>query len=378
MPLRSGAEIIMFLEIINKASGAYGILALFTGAGLSPLQFSMYLWSLLVLIAATTLYRHIRAASALYCVLLAHLYTIDSAVNAVYTAVFGVAWFYVLALHPADDTPAAPGAAGIQNAAGFTTPEFNVSAVEVVAEPAGGLQAGQDAVAVGTVASDGGAAAGLRPVLFQSGSAMSLALIAAFWAVRVYFIVVLLAFARQALRQHIMAAGAASATAGWYDSSGNSTSAAASAPAPTSGSPASNSTNFADNPFAADKEAGAGWKGYAGRALLRLAPRYWLGPDDDGEWMRGLDRKFRRSIDALAGHQRARAAAPQRDWADGSPGPPRCRGALNIAKLLDFLRAGCIALESFEGSFVGLVIFCDWIAHSSTKWLSLSRTTRSL
>ena len=102
MSLRTGAEVITFLQVINKASGVYGLLALLTGAKIDGWQLSMYLYSTFALVATTFLYKHIRLQSPFESVLLAHLYALDSVINALYTAFFGIAWFYALAAHPDD------------------------------------------------------------------------------------------------------------------------------------------------------------------------------------------------------------------------------------------------------------------------------------
>lgn len=267
MSLRTGAEIITFLQLINKVSGLYGLLALLTGATLTGLQLSMYLYSFVALLATLYLYRHIRLQSPFQTLLLAHIYALDSVINALYTAFFGVAWFYVLAAHPEDSN--VPGAGGITENAGFTNPVHNVSSVEVVAEPVGaGVTGGQNAVAVGQ-----GTGAGLGNAVFQSGSIMSISLISGFWALRVYFVFIMLAFARQCLRQHI-----ASNSSNYYNTT-----------APTN-------SNLAENPFEEGKEDGHGWKGKVGRVMLSGAPQFWLGADEDGEWMKGLGGKFRKSI----------------------------------------------------------------------------------
>tara|TARA_R110002003_G_scaffold96_26_gene7627 strand:+ start:2747 stop:3664 length:918 start_codon:yes stop_codon:yes gene_type:complete len=271
MSLRTGAEIITYLQIINKVSGIYGLIALLTGAHIDGWQLSMYLYSTAALLATIFLYKHIRLQSPFETLLLAHLYAIDSVINALYTAFFGIAWFYTLAAQPGEST--VPGSHGISENAGFTSPKYNVSKVDVVAEPTEGLKAGQNALAVGHGADAG---AGLGNAVFQSGSIMSISLISGFWALRVYFVFIMLAFARQCLRQHI-AANASSAA--WYTSNNMQTSAA----------------DLAENPFNEGKEDGNGWKGKLGRAMLSGAPKYWLGADEDGEWMRGVGGKFKKT-----------------------------------------------------------------------------------
>jgi hypothetical protein len=271
MSLRTGAEIITYLQIINKVSGIYGLIALLTGAYIDGWQLSMYLYSTAALLATIFLYKHIRLQSPFETLVLAHLYAIDSVINALYTAFFGIAWFYTLAAQPGEST--VPGSHGISENAGFTSPKYNVSKVDVVAEPTEGLEAGQNALAVGHGADAG---AGLGNAVFQSGSIMSISLISGFWALRVYFVFIMLAFARQCLRQHI-AANASSAA--WYTSNNMQTSAA----------------DLAENPFNEGKEDGNGWKGKLGRAMLSGAPKYWLGADEDGEWMRGVGGKFKKT-----------------------------------------------------------------------------------
>lgn len=302
MSLRTGAEIITYLQIINKVSGLYGLLALLTGAAIDGWQLSMYLYSTIVLVATVYLYRHIRLQSSFETLLLAHLYALDSVVNALYTAFFGFIWFYTLANHP--DGNANSIAPGVSENAGFTTPKFNVSEVNVVAEPAGGMKAGQNAVAVGQGTSNG-AAPGLGGAVFQTSSIMSISLIAGFWALRVYFVFVMLAFARQCLRQHI-AANASSAA--WYNND-----------AP------QGSQNLAENPFQEAKEQGQGWRGKVGRIMLSGAPLYWLGSsaEEDESWMRGVGGKFsKKGVSAgepigLGERERRRRSGT------GPPAPPK-------------------------------------------------------
>ncbi|KAF2855867.1 DUF1753-domain-containing protein [Plenodomus tracheiphilus IPT5] len=271
MSLRTGAEIITYLQIINKASGFFGLLAVFTGARIDGWQLSMYIYSTLALFVTVYLYKHIRLQSSFESVLLAHLYALDSVINALYTAFFGIAWFITLAAHPDDSTGLSPG---LKDNAGFTSPEYNVTHVDIVAEPTEGLNAGQNAIAVGQPAQNGGA--GLGNAVFQSGSIMSISLISGFWALRVYFVFIMLAFARQCLRQHI-AANASSAA--WYTSNNMQTSA----------------TDLAENPFAEGKQEGNGWRGQLGRVMLSGAPKYWLGAEEGEDWMRGVGGKFKKA-----------------------------------------------------------------------------------
>lgn len=276
MSLRTGAEIITYLQVINKVSGVYGLLAIITGASIDGFQLSMYIYSTLALLATVFLYRHIRLQSPFETLLLAHLYALDSVINALYTAFFGIAWFYTLAAHP-DEGSSIPGQQGMSDNAGFTSPKHNVSEVNVIASPTGGVTGGQNALAGGVPASGApGVGAGLGNAVFQSGSIMSISLISGFWALRVYFVFIMLAFARQCLRQHI---AAHAASAGWYSSNNMQTTAA----------------DLAENPFIEGNEQGEGWKGKLGRVMLSGAPKYWLGADGEGEWQHAVGGKFRKN-----------------------------------------------------------------------------------
>merc|ERR1712107_202482 len=93
------------------------------------------------------------ADGALKVVALAWLYVLDTILNSLYTTMFGLGWFILLAQHLNERSPLAsnkpPGGSIMNETAGFTDPEHSVSEVEVVATPAPGAMSGQDAVAYG-------------------------------------------------------------------------------------------------------------------------------------------------------------------------------------------------------------------------------------
>ncbi|KAJ9627810.1 hypothetical protein H2203_003028 [Taxawa tesnikishii (nom. ined.)] len=277
--LRTATELITLTLLINKISGLYGLLALLTGYHLSPLQLSMYIYSMLLFGLLCYLMPHIRLQSPLQCLALAWIYILDSLINAAYTALFGVSWFIILAqhLHDTDTRPGSgpiPGGKTMNDTAGFVDPAAgtNISHVDVVATPAAGSIAGQDAVAVGKSGPNGGGSSSndLSNAVFQSGSIASITVISALWAVRIYFALVVMAYARGVLRQHIL-----NTSSSTYST--ESTSA------------------LAENPFREGREEGEGWRGKLGRAMTRLGRSYWLGKDDNDEWVRGTGAKFSRS-----------------------------------------------------------------------------------
>ena len=283
MSLRTGTELITLSLLLNKISGFYGLLALLTGFHLSPFQLSMYIYSLIVLCVVAYLAPHIRSQSAFHCIALAWVYMIDSIINAAYTAVFGVTWFLLVSQHLSDkkgDKPPGPGGSTVGDTAGFTNPTYdNISHVDVSPQPNGGLtSSGQEAVTVGN--SGEMASTGTGPSLghgvLQSGSISSLVVICALWAIRIYFVLVVLSYARYVLRQRIVGTSRQNGVqhAG------------------------SKSQATAINPFSPHLNDGKGWKGKLGRIMVSLGKTYWLGADDgeDDEWMAiGQERLKRRS-----------------------------------------------------------------------------------
>ena len=293
MSLRTGTELITLSLLLNKVSGIYGLLALLTGLSLSPLQLSMYLYSVLALILTAFLAPHIRQQSPLQCLALAWFYIIDSIVNACYTAAFGLTWFLVVSKHhsESDTIVTGPGSAGetIDKTAGFTSPEFNVSHVDIVASPAEGLTAGQNAVAIGASGSvtTSAASPSFGHGVLQQESVPSIVVICALWAIRIYFIFVVMAYARAVLRQHL-----------------RTTSVAASLSGPQKLDNFSPGTN---NPFALSAPEGQGWRGRLGRAMVTVGRSYWYGKSEEEDgWAAGLGVKFRSSADTSGVMERER------------------------------------------------------------------------
>ena len=274
MSLSTGASLITLSLLLNKVSGLYGLLALLTGYRLNALQLSMYIYSLFALALTAFLAPHIRTQSPLHCLALAWFYVIDSAINAIYTAAFGVTWFLVLAQHNASKKPSGPGAGTIDDTAGFTSPIYNVSNVEVIATP---FATGQHAVAVGTPAfAPAGANGSLGNAVLEREGMNSIGIIIALWTIRLYFCVIMLAFARMVLRQHMTVSGMKNIS---YTT-------------------ASTDSRIAENPFGVSKPEGQGWKGRLGRLFVSFGRTYWLGSDEEDGWMTGVGGKSRQSIEA--------------------------------------------------------------------------------
>jgi inositol phosphorylceramide synthase regulatory subunit len=299
MTLRTGTSLILLVQIINKVTAFYGILALFTSFPLSALQLSMYIYSLPILAATLYLAGPVRAQSAWHCLAFAYVYTLDSIVNAFYTALFGVTWFVVVA-SPHDQASKAPGGKMMENTGGFSNPEHNVSHVEIVAKPKPGVAPVQDAIAMGAAAAvpaPGGS--GFAGVVLNGSSAMSIFIISAFWLLRFYAVFVVLAYARAVLRHYIQVSSLSDFNNIYNNGS---------------------KSDLAQDPFAEGSAAGSGWKGRLGRLMVKIGRSYWLGrdPSDHDFVLRPLaGSKFRKSEDigVLERERRRRSGT-------GPPAPP--------------------------------------------------------
>lgn len=247
MTLETGASLITMSLLLNKISGLYGLLALLTGYGLSPIQLSMYIYSLLVLGLAVYLFPHIRQQSPLQCLGLAWLYLIDSVINAAYTAGFAVAWFLAISQNYGKSesklrTPTASADPNIVTAVKFVRSTESLN------------------------------------VVLQPESLQSIIFICLLWVVRVYFVLVMLAFARQTLRLYV------------------------SVPRHTQLPTHSRNTSVASmadidrEPFSPYSPDGQGWKGKLGRIMITVGRSYWLGDEEETKnvnWVGNLHRRFR-------------------------------------------------------------------------------------
>lgn len=291
---------ISFSILFNKVTGFYGLLAILTGYHLDAIQLSMYLYSLGALILTGLLMPHIRKQSPLECLTLAWFYMFDTLINVLYTAAFAGTFFVTMsAAHPEIEGSVpggAPGSGTMGETAGFTSPEFDVSKVDVAAVGAT-FPGGQDAVAVGTAAV--ASAASGNPSVGHGVSLAegmpSLVIIIFLTLIRVYFVLVMMAYARQVIRQHMETA---QSTRTHLHTDG---------------------TADGETPFEQNMAQGKGWRGKLGRTLVKLGNGYFVGGPIDDEWAKGLSNRFkttgptRREQDTFERERRARSGT----------GPPR-------------------------------------------------------
>lgn len=298
MGLRTGTELISLSVIFNKITGFYGLLAILTGVRLSPLQLSMYIYSVAAVFLLAFLVPHIRKQSPFECVALAWFYLLDTVVNTGFTAAFAATWFLaVSADHANQGIPSgAPGAGMISDTAGFTSPQYNVSKVDV--NPASGATTGQDAVAYAAA----GAAAVMRDPSLAHGvvgveeSLPSLIVVVGLTMIRVYFILIMMAYARQVLRQHVLSTKSVPNMAG--------------------------DGAELENPFANGSPESEGWRGQAGRAMVAVGKGYWLGGQADDDWAKSFDGRFSRSAKIVGGPSGTMERERRARSGTGPPLPP--------------------------------------------------------
>ncbi|KAK6350258.1 hypothetical protein TWF696_006493 [Orbilia brochopaga] len=260
LDLKVGAELILLCSLFNKASGFYGLLAIFSGAEISALQISMYVYSVLAVLFIAWVQPHIRKRTPFPVISFGYWYLIDSIINATYTTMFAITWFMVIseprrsqAVTAANTAPGV-GNSGkmIEDISGLSGGPFN---------PAGGPDGTDTPVPsyIETISS-GVSVGALTNGLHQPESMTSMSIIAGLWIVRAYFCLVVLAYARQVVRD---------------------------------------SATPANQPFTGKN--GEGIRGSIGRMLININRRYWEGPIG---WSTRTPpnphvpaRKFRKSLD---------------------------------------------------------------------------------
>lgn len=280
MSLQTGASLITLSLFFNKVSGLYGLLAILTGVTLSPVQLSMYIYSILALALTAFLAPHIRTQTPLYCLALAWFYLLDSVINAAYTIAFTVTWFRVISQHHHSAPTSGIGSSTMGKTAGFTNPKYNVSSVHVA--PVGVPVASAAPASAPAGAIDGlGGNPSLGNGVLQPESFQSIGVICTLWTIRIYFVVVMMAFARQCLRQYASSPRSPLSRHGSVAHSRNT-------------STVSN-VDLEPNLFSTRSPDGQGWKGKLGRAMTSIGRGYWLDRDEDDGWMFGINRKFQQS-----------------------------------------------------------------------------------
>ncbi|KAK6512063.1 hypothetical protein TWF481_000961 [Arthrobotrys musiformis] len=260
LDLKVGAELILLCSLFNKASGFYGLLAIFTGAEISALQISMYIYSALAVFFIAWVQPHIRKQTPFPNITFGYWYLIDSIINAIYTTIFALTWFMVVseprrsAFTEANTAPGV-GDSGkmIEDISGLSGGPFNL---------AGGADGTEAAAAPSYVETvyNANAFDAFASGMNQPESMTSMAIIAGLWVVRAYFCLVVLAYARKVVRD---------------------------------------SATPSNPPFTGRN--GEGIQGTIGRTLININRRYWEGPigwsTRQSQSQPVHTRKFRKSLD---------------------------------------------------------------------------------
>ncbi|KAK8060705.1 Ras small monomeric GTPase rab6 [Apiospora saccharicola] len=206
MSLQSGTEMIALSFLFNKMTGVYGLLAILTGFHLSALQLSMYVYSVVALGILAYCLPHIRKQTPFQNLSFAWLYIIDTLVPR----------------QRQDGRPHAPESADT----GVPLSNF-MKALDTTA---------------------------------------STSFIVAFCLIRIYFTLVIMAYAQQVMVQY-----RDGKQQGWGED-----------------------PELAGKPFAEETTDGEGYKGKIGRAMLSVGRGYWLGGQkQDDEWAKNVRSKFR-------------------------------------------------------------------------------------
>ncbi|KAJ6498089.1 Inositolphosphorylceramide synthase subunit Kei1-domain-containing protein [Mycena vitilis] len=94
LDLKSGVILALMFAVFNKVAGVYGLIAVLTGAGGSFAQLSMYIYSVLGLVAIGWGLQVVKAEDARKTLYLAHLFSADYVLSTSWTAYFAVTWWW--------------------------------------------------------------------------------------------------------------------------------------------------------------------------------------------------------------------------------------------------------------------------------------------
>ncbi|KAL1902309.1 hypothetical protein Sste5346_001285 [Sporothrix stenoceras] len=221
-----GTEIISTTLFFNKLTGAYGLLAILTGFSLNFIQLSAYLYNVAILVLLAICIPHIRRETPLPNLALAWAYTIDTLINAAYTATFALRWYLASSSAAAAAAAATSAAAAVAEAANTTVPaavETASSTVDAITSAAASAATAaatavsefvlrDDTAGVVTLSNTGATAVEATPSPIPTAggggwmgaheTAASLTLIVLVTVVRFYFCFVVVAHTRQALQRY--------------------------------------------------------------------------------------------------------------------------------------------------------------------------------
>ncbi|KAJ7222580.1 Inositolphosphorylceramide synthase subunit Kei1-domain-containing protein [Mycena pura] len=94
LDLKTGVTIAILFAVLNKVAGVYGLIATLTGAGGSFSQLSMYIYSVLALVAFGWGLQVVKAEDARQTLYFAHLFSADYVLSTAWTAYFAAVWWW--------------------------------------------------------------------------------------------------------------------------------------------------------------------------------------------------------------------------------------------------------------------------------------------
>ncbi|KAI0820298.1 DUF1753-domain-containing protein [Trametes gibbosa] len=93
LDIKTGVTIALLFALLNKVAGVYGLVAVLTGAGGSAAQLSLYLYSVLGLVALTWGLKAALQEDAKQSLYFAHLFFADHIISTAWLVFFGVLWW---------------------------------------------------------------------------------------------------------------------------------------------------------------------------------------------------------------------------------------------------------------------------------------------
>ncbi|KAI0075313.1 DUF1753-domain-containing protein [Panus rudis PR-1116 ss-1] len=93
LDLKSGVIVALFFALFNKVAGVYGLIAVLSGAGGSAAQVSLYIYSVIGLVALAWGLKVVGQEDAKHSLYFAHLFFADHILSTAWTVFFAVLWW---------------------------------------------------------------------------------------------------------------------------------------------------------------------------------------------------------------------------------------------------------------------------------------------
>ncbi|KAF7310345.1 hypothetical protein HMN09_00576300 [Mycena chlorophos] len=94
LDLKTGVTIAILFAVLNKVAGVYGLIAVLTGAGGTFAQLSLYIYSVLALVAFGWGMQVVKAEDARQALYFAHFFSADYLLSSIWTGYFAALWWW--------------------------------------------------------------------------------------------------------------------------------------------------------------------------------------------------------------------------------------------------------------------------------------------